>query len=275
MSSLLEVQGLQAWIGRFHILQGVDLSVREGETTVLLGRNGAGKTTTLRAIMGLVAVRGGSVRLGGQELAGKRPYTIAQLGIGYVPEDRGIFRFLTVEENLRVAERSRGALKRREELIFGLFPDLARFRQRKAGYLSGGQQQMLAIARALVNDNRLLLIDEPTKGLAPIVVQHLTQTLAEIAKHVTVLLVEQNFAMAARLGQACVIVDDGRTVHRGSMNALVNDPGLQQRYLGVGAQQGSPAGEGPQASPAGGSQHGSPAGGSQHGSPAGGRQQAS
>ena len=237
MSSLLEVRGLQAWIGRFHILQGIDFTVPEGGTTVLLGRNGAGKTTTLRAIMGLVGVRGGSIRLQGQELAGHRPYTIAQMGIGYVPEDRGIFRFLTVEENLRVAERSRGAFQRRQDLIFGLFPDLARFRQRKAGHLSGGQQQMLAIARALVNENRLLLIDEPTKGLAPIVIQHMTEKLAEIARHVTVLLVEQNFAMAARLGQTCVIVDGGRVVHTGPMSELVADPSLQQRYLGVGAAQ--------------------------------------
>ncbi|MFS8535831.1 MAG: ABC transporter ATP-binding protein [Limnochordales bacterium] len=239
MGSLLEVRGLQAWIGRFHILQGVDFAVPEGETTVLLGRNGAGKTTTLRAIMGLVGVRQGSIRLGGQELAGRRPYEIAQLGIGYVPEDRGIFRFLTVEENLRVAERSRGALKRREDLIYGLFPDLARFRQRKAGHLSGGQQQMLAIARALVNDNRLLLIDEPSKGLAPIVVQHLTETLAQIARHVTVLLVEQNFAMAARLGRTCVVIDAGRVVHAGPMDELVASPELQRRWLGVGEQKAS------------------------------------
>lgn len=233
---MLEVRDLGAHIGRFHILQGVTFDVPAGETTVLLGRNGAGKTTTLRTIMGLVRATAGSVRLAGRELTGRRPFDIARAGIGYVPEDRDVFATLTVEENLRVAERG-GGLKKRREFVFDLFPDLARFAHRKAGHLSGGQQQMLAIARALVNDNQLLLIDEPSKGLAPVVIERMAEVLAEISREVTILLVEQNFTMAAKLGKTCVVIDEGRTVYTGPMAELAGDPRLQQRYLGVGGQE--------------------------------------
>lgn len=234
---MLEVRDLEAHIGPFHILQGVTFDVPAGRTTVLLGRNGAGKTTTLRTIMGLVPVGSGGVRLAGVDVIGRRSFEVAQLGIGYVPEDRGVFSTLSVEENLRVAERHNGSLKRRRHVVFDLFPDLARFLHRKAGQLSGGQQQMLAIARGLVNDNKLLLIDEPSKGLAPIVIQRMVEALNEISQDMTILLVEQNFAMAAALADTCAIIDEGRTVHTGAMAELAADVDLQQRYLGVGGQE--------------------------------------
>lgn len=237
MGNMLEVRELEAHIGRFHILQGVTFDVPAGRTTVLLGRNGAGKTTTLRAVMGLVRVGAGTVRLAGDDLVGRRPFHIAQLGIGYVPEDRGVFGTLSVEENLRVAERRQGSLRARRELVFDLFPDLARFQHRKAGQLSGGQQQMLAIARGLVNENKLLLVDEPSKGLAPIVIQRMIEALREISKEMTILLVEQNFAMAAALADTCVVIDEGRTVHAGPMADLAEDASLQRRWLGVGGQE--------------------------------------
>lgn len=237
MSNVLTVRDLQSHIGRFHILQGVTFDVPEGATTVLLGRNGAGKTTTLRTIMGLVQVSAGKVHMDGGDLSASRPFQVARRGVGYVPEDRGVFGTLTVEENLRVAERDKGNLRRRRDMIFELFPDLSRFLQRKAGQLSGGQQQMLAIARGLVNENRLLLIDEPSKGLAPIVVQRMVESLREISRQMTILLVEQNFAMAEALAETYVIIDEGRTVHTGLMAELAADAALQQRYLGVSGQE--------------------------------------
>ncbi|MCL5046337.1 MAG: ABC transporter ATP-binding protein [Actinobacteria bacterium] len=238
---LLEVKHIQTYISQYHILQDVTLSVPQGGTTVILGRNGAGKTTTLRSILGLTPAREGEILFGGRDIRRLRPFEIARLGIGYVPEDRRIFTELTVEDNLRLAERSAGALKSRSDLIYDLFPDLKRFAPRRAGGLSGGQQQMLAIARALVNDNRLLLIDEPSKGLAPIVVQRVTDVLREIKKRVTILLVEQNFAMASRVGDHCVILDDGRSVHSGGMADLVRDESLQHEYLGVSGRKEVPA----------------------------------
>jgi branched-chain amino acid transport system ATP-binding protein len=168
MPNLLTVESIQTYIGQFHILEGVSLTVPQGSITALLGRNGAGKTTTLRSIMGLLAPREGRIVLDGQDIAGRAAYNIAALGVGYVPENRAIFRDLTVEENLKIAERRKGDLARHADLIFNLFPDLKRFYSLPGGQLSGGQQQMLAIARALVPDNRLLLIDEPSEGLAPI-----------------------------------------------------------------------------------------------------------
>ena len=231
---LLEVEDLHTSIGRHHILQGVSLAVRPHRVTVLLGRNGAGKTTTMRSILGLVPPRAGAVRFEGRPIHGRPPHEIVRLGLGYVPEGQGIFASLTVDENLRVArlgpEREAGPRLGR---IFALFPDLERSRHRPAGTLSGGQKQMLAIARALVNDNRLLLIDEPSKGLAPIVVEQLVRALAEMKARTTILLVEQNMAVARALGDDYYLLDDGRTVHQGRLADLMADPALQKRYLGV------------------------------------------
>jgi branched-chain amino acid transport system ATP-binding protein len=231
---LLELRDVHADIGQHHILQGVSLSARRDAVTVLLGRNGAGKTTTLRTVMGLIAARRGEVRFDGEPIAGRAPYLVARLGIGYVPEGQGIFGTLTVDENLRVAQRTfDAAAPDRLRRVFELFPDLGRFRRARAATLSGGQKQMLAIARALVNPNRLLLIDEPSKGLAPIVIEHLVEALRAMKRELTVVLVEQNLAMAEALGDDYCLLDDGRTVHAGPMAALAADAALKQRYLGV------------------------------------------
>jgi branched-chain amino acid transport system ATP-binding protein len=234
MTPLLEVEDVHAYIGEHHILQGVSLRVRPDAVTVLLGRNGAGKTTTLRTVMSLLHPRRGAVRLDGRAIHGLPPYAVARLGIGYVPEGQGIFATLTVDENLRVARRVDDAGSRaRLHRVLRLFPDLERFRHARAGTLSGGQKQMLSIARALVNPNRLLLIDEPSKGLAPIIVEHLTEALRAMKREVTVLLVEQNLALAEAVGDEFVLLDDGRTVEAGSMTALAADPALKRRHLGV------------------------------------------
>ena len=232
--SLLEVDDLHTHIGQHHILQGVSLRIRADTVTVLLGRNGAGKTTTLRTIMGVLHPSRGTVRFGGRPIHQLPPYEIARLGIGYVPEGQGIFGTLTVDENLRVAALAADAESaRRLKQVLDLFPDLDRFRDARAATLSGGQKQMLSIARAFVNPNRLLLIDEPSKGLAPIIVRHLIDALRAMKRHATVLLVEQNFAMASALGDDFYLIDDGRTVHHGSMASLAADHELKKRYLGI------------------------------------------
>lgn len=231
---LLDVDSIHTYIGQFHILEGVSLRVRSGSITALLGRNGAGKTTTLRSIMGLNPPRHGSIRLAGEVISGRPAYDIARLGVGYVPEHRAIFRDLTVEENLRLAERKRGDLAHRSDLIMSLFPDLKRFYRHPGGKLSGGQQQMLAIARALVAENRLLLIDEPSEGLAPIIVEQIMAALRQMATETTILLVEQNFAMAAQLADEYYILDDGRSVQHGKMADLIHDQATINRYLGAG-----------------------------------------
>ena len=234
MADVLELEAVHTDIGQHHILQGVSLRVRADAVTVLLGRNGAGKTTTMRTIMGVLRPSRGSVRFEGRPIHTLTPHAIARLGIGYVPEGQGIFTTLTVEENLRVAMLAESAESReRLRRVLALFPDLERFRQARAGTLSGGQKQMLAIGRALVNPVRLLLIDEPSKGLAPIVVEHLIDALQAMKRQATVVLVEQNFAMASRLGDDCYVMDDGRTVHAGSMAALAADSALKRKYLGI------------------------------------------
>ncbi|GIK57511.1 MAG: ABC transporter ATP-binding protein [Chloroflexota bacterium] len=233
MGNLLEVQEIHTFIGQFHILEGVNLEVPVGSITAVLGRNGAGKTTTLKSILGLTPPRSGRVIFDGQEIQGRRSFDIAALGIGYVPEHRAIFRDLSVLENLKIAERKKGDLARKEEFIFNLFPDLQRLIKLPGTNLSGGQQQMLAVARALVPDNRLLLIDEPSEGLAPVIIEQMMEAIRQLSANTTVVLVEQNFLMASRLAERYVIVDEGHTVKYGLMADLVNDRATIHRYLGA------------------------------------------
>ena len=230
---ILDIRDIHTFIGQFHILEGVSVTVPSGSITVLLGRNGAGKTTTLRSVMGITPPRQGVVQFEGHSLGGKRPFTIAQMGIGYVPEHRAIFKDLTVRENLKIAGRKRGDFERNGDFIFELFPDLKRLIELPGGKLSGGQQQMLAVARALVPDNRLLLIDEPSEGLAPVIIEQLMHAIRKLSANCTVLLVEQNFRMASKLADHYVIIDDGRSPVSGSMSDLIADEALIQRYLGV------------------------------------------
>ncbi len=232
-NDLLQIESIHTFIGQFHILEGVSLRVPRGSITALLGRNGAGKTTTLKSIIGLYAPREGRIVFDGQPINGRPAYDVAALGIGYVPEHRAVFRDLTVEENLKIAERRKGDLARHADLIFDLFPDLKRFIKLPGGQLSGGQQQMLAIARALVPDNQLLLIDEPSEGLAPVIIEAIVAALRKLSAHTTVLLVEQNFKMASDLADYYYILDDGQSVNSGRMADLVNDAALISKYLGV------------------------------------------
>ena len=232
--AVLELEDVHTYIGQHHILQGVSLRARRDAVTVLLGRNGAGKTTTMRTVVGLLRASQGQVRHEGEPIGALKPHQVARRGIGYVPEGQGIFATLTVDENLRLARLGEEADGRaRLDRIFAVFPDLERFREARAGTLSGGQKQMLSIARALMNPNRLLLIDEPSKGLAPLIVEHLIATLAAMKRELTVVLVEQNFAMAQALGDDYVILDGGRTVHAGRMADLAGDEPLKRRYLGI------------------------------------------
>ena len=238
MTAVLSLAGVHTHIGAYHILHGVDLEVPEGQVTMLLGRNGAGKTTTLRTIMGLWPTSQGTIRFRGEPIHGRETPDIAQKGIAYVPESMGIFTDLTVQENMVLAARSArhaGELDRaRLDWIFGLFPALQKFWLYPAGKLSGGQKQMLAVARAIVEPRALILIDEPSKGLAPSIVQNLIRALRELkAQRTTVLLVEQNFQMALALGDSVAVMDNGRVVHHGAMAALAADTGLQQRLLGL------------------------------------------
>lgn len=238
--NLLQLQGVHTHIGAYHILHGVDLAVPEGQLTMLLGRNGAGKTTTLRTIMGLWAASQGQVLFDGQPIHGTPTPEIAQrCGIAYVPESMGIFTDLTVAENMLLAARGARAMKdldtQRLEWLFGLFPALRKFWLYPAGKLSGGQKQMLAIARAMIEPRRLLLIDEPSKGLAPAIINNLVEALRELKRssQTTILLVEQNFMMAKALGEHVAVMDDGRVVHAGAMRELAEDEALQQRLLGL------------------------------------------
>ncbi len=233
MENLLEVRDIHTFIGQYHILQGVTVEVPKGSIIALLGRNGAGKTTTLKSILGLTPPRHGKVILDGREIQGQRSYEIASMGIGFVPEHRAIFRDLSVEENLRIAERRKGDLERKEAFIFGLFPDLKRLIKLPGTHLSGGQQQMLAVARALVPDNQLLLIDEPSEGLAPVIIEQMMEAIHRLSAETTVVLVEQNFVVASQLAERYVIIEEGRSVQEGMMAGLVNDQETIHRYLGA------------------------------------------
>lgn len=232
--ALLTVEGVHTFIGQHHILQGVTFEARADAVTVLIGRNGAGKSTTLRTVMGLQPASQGSIRFKETAIEKKKPYEIARLGIGFVPENMGIFADLTVEENMRVAMLAEDdATAMRLEKVLDMFTALRDFWRAKAGILSGGQKQMLAIARAMVNDTTLLLIDEPSKGLAPILIESLIETINQIKENRVVVLVEQNFFMASSVGDDFYILDDGKAVHHGAMAELVRDEELQSRYLGI------------------------------------------
>lgn len=233
MDAILELRNIQTFIGQYHILQGVDFSIPKGRITALLGRNGAGKTTTLKTILGLTPPRTGEVIFEGKPIHEMRSFDVAALGIGFVPEQRCIFRDLSVEENLLIAERKRGDLKKKQDLIFDLFPDLKRLIHLPGTHLSGGQQQMLAIARALVADNRLLLIDEPSEGLAPVIIDQLIVAIRKLAAESTILLVEQNFIVASQLAEDYVIIEEGQSLKNGKIADLVNDKPTLQRFLGV------------------------------------------
>ena len=233
MTNLLEVKNIHTFIGQFHILEGVSVVVPENSITVLLGRNGAGKTTTLKSIIGLTPPSEGKIVYDGQEVQGQASFDIASKGIGFVPEHRAIFRDLSVLENLKLAERKKGDLVRKEELIFTLFPDLKRLIKLPGTNLSGGQQQMLAVARAMVPENKLLLIDEPSEGLAPVIIEQMITAIQELAADTTVLLVEQNFVVASKLAERYVIIEEGQSVKNGLMADLVDDEETIHRYLGA------------------------------------------
>jgi branched-chain amino acid transport system ATP-binding protein len=233
MTNLLDVRNIHTFIGQFHILEGVSVQVPAGEIVALLGRNGAGKTTTLKSILGLTPPRSGQVIFDGVDIQGRRSFEIASLGIGFVPEHRAIFRDLSVHENLKIAERKKGDLERKADFIFELFPDLKRLIKLPGTHLSGGQQQMLAVARALVPDNQLLLIDEPSEGLAPVIIEAMMEAVRKLSATTTVVLVEQNFIVASQLAQHYVIIEEGRSVQSGAMADLVQDKATIQRYLGA------------------------------------------
>lgn len=232
---LLTLSGVHTHIGQYHILQGVDLVVPRGGLSVLLGRNGAGKTTTLRTIMGLWQASAGSVKFDGSDISKMSTPDIAQAGIAYVPESMAVFSELTVRENMLLAARNGPLDDARVEWIFGFFPALKKFWHYPAGNLSGGQKQMVAIARAIVEPRKLLLVDEPTKGLAPAIIQSLIAAFRELKEttDTTILLVEQNFSFVKSLGDSVAVMDDGRIVHAGAMRDLVEDDELQQRLLGL------------------------------------------
>ncbi|MGO4377311.1 ABC transporter ATP-binding protein [Pseudoduganella sp. RAF19] len=232
--ALLTLSGVHTHIGEYHILQGVDLAVPRGGLTVLLGRNGAGKSTTLRTIMGLWKPSAGKVQFKGLDIGGLPTPGIAQSGIAYVPESMAVFSALTVRENLYLAARSGPMDTARLEWIFGFFPALKKFWNYPAGNLSGGQKQMVAIARAIIEPRELLLIDEPTKGLAPAIIQSLADAFRQLKdSNTTVLLVEQNFNFVRRLGDSVAVMDDGRIVHAGAMAELAEDRAMQERLLGL------------------------------------------
>ena len=233
MVPILSLDDVHTDIAQYQILHGVSLDVPEGGVHVILGRNGAGKTTTLRTIMGLWKPRRGMIRFRGKDIAGLPTPDIARLGIAFVPENMGIFGGLTVEENMRLASHDGSFDKDRLARIHAIFPAMAQFWQKPAHALSGGQKQMLAVSRAIIEKRDLILIDEPTKGLAPSIIRNMIAAFRDIAEETTILLVEQNFHFAKALGQTVAVIDDGRIVHRGSMAELAGDAALQSRFLSL------------------------------------------
>ncbi|MCP4021141.1 MAG: ABC transporter ATP-binding protein [Desulfobacteraceae bacterium] len=231
---ILSLKNVHTHIEQHHILQGVSFDINPGGATILLGRNGAGKSTTLKTVMGLLPASNGSILFKGRGINKKKPYEIARMGMGFVPEDKAILATLTVEENFRLSMLNENE-KSHENLeeVLDLFPALKKFWKTQAGLLSGGQKQMLAIARVLVCDHSLLLIDEPSKGLAPIVVEQLGESLIKIKDKTKVILVEQNFNLARQVGLDCFILDDGHVVYQGLMEELAKDKALMKNYLGI------------------------------------------
>ena len=236
---MLEVRDIHSYYGKSHILHGVSLDLQEGELVCLLGRNGVGKSTTLKSIMGVVQPQQGSIRFHDQELIGKPPYQIARLGVGYVPEDRRIFRSLTVHENLLMGIKSGSRKNGTEnawtvERVYDLFPRLKERCNQKGGYLSGGEQQMLTVVRTLMGNPRVILIDEPTEGLAPLIVKDVLEMLSTVRKSgVTVLLVEQNFKAAVKIADRFYIMSKGQIVFAGDTAALLAAEEIRKNYLEV------------------------------------------
>jgi len=236
---MLEVKGIHSYYGKSHILHGVSLELKEGELVCLLGRNGVGKSTTLKSIMGIVRPSQGSIRFDGQELVGRQPYQIARIGVGYVPEDRRIFRSLTVHENLLmgIQKTTNGSSLEGAwtiEKVYGIFPNLQERRSNKGSHLSGGEQQMLTVARTLMGNPKLILVDEPTEGLAPLIVKDVLEMLATVRKSgVTVLMVEQNFKAAIKLADRFYIMAKGQMVFEGDTAALLAAEDVRKSYLEV------------------------------------------
>lgn len=229
---ILRVRGLTASIAGQQVVEDVSFDMPATGITAVLGRNGVGKTSTLRGILGLIQRRG-EVTLAGERIDGLPTHRIVQRGVGYVPEDREVFAGLTVAENLALAERQRSP---RREFVADLFPDLVQRRDQRAGTLSGGQQQMVSVARALLNDNRILLVDEPTKGLAPKIVDEVAAALQRASEVAPILLVEQNLEVVRRLAQGAIVLAGGRVVHTGAAREVLDDPELTRRLLGVSAE---------------------------------------
>lgn len=226
---ILEVKNLRGEIAGGQVIEDINIQVPAVGVTAVLGRNGVGKTSTIKAILGLIK-RSGEVIFNGTEITSLDTYKIVQKGIGYVPEDREVFSKLTVEENLRLAERTKNPNR---EYVAKLFPDLQARSQQMAGTLSGGQQQMVSLARALINDNKLLLVDEPTKGLAPKIVGEVTDALREASKNLPMLLVEQNLEVVRELAEDCVVIESGKVVYTGKAKELLDDQELTQKLLGI------------------------------------------
>lgn len=233
MAPVLQLDDVHTDIAQYQILHGVSLAIPQGGVHVILGRNGAGKTTTLRTIMGLWKARSGSVRFRGDDITRLATPDIAQRGIAFVPENMGIFGGLTVEENMRLATKDGSFDTQRLNRVHGIFPAMAQFWTKPAHALSGGQKQMLAVSRAIIERRDLILVDEPTKGLAPAIIRNMITAFREIAEETTILLVEQNFYFAKALGQSVAVIDDGRIVHSGTMAELASDAGLQSRFLSL------------------------------------------
>jgi branched-chain amino acid transport system ATP-binding protein len=239
---LLAVEGINSYYSKSHILHDLSLQVEAGEIVALLGLNGAGKTTTLRSILGLTPPRAGSVKLNGRELRGLAPHAIARMGVGYVPEGRRMFKNLTTLENLQLAERPAGAQGWTIGRVYDRFPKLKELASRKSGRLSGGEQEMLAIGRALVGNPMLILVDEPSQGLAPIIVIELYKTFEELRRQgAAILLVEQNALLALKVSQRAYVIDDGRIVHCGPSQELAHDQSRIRTLMGLREDEEIPA----------------------------------